>query len=216
MMSPCDGVAERVACGEPLAELASHADDCPRCQSLLAAQSLLATGVGHAGRSVEPARGFTARMTVVASQRLVTRHRRRVVGYASLSATAAAMLTFALVREPSRPAPQAVAEPQDPVAAEALPAIAAPKQQDLAGAKDPWLTPDEVAAIGEQGDHDARALLVLARSHAAPVSADWDKIERPLRPYRQLLLEVGMALPPDDGATRDVELPDDDDDEGER
>ena len=181
MMSPCDGVAERLACGEPLAELAPHAEDCPRCQGLLAAERQLTACVSGPGRSVEPARGFTARMTVVASQRLVSRHRWRVASYATLSAAAAAMLTFALVREPARPAQ---------VAERAEAGRAPQPAAKLPG--EPIANPWEAGRAPGPGesDEDARELLILARSYAAPVSANWREIEWPLRAYRQLLSQV--------------------------
>lgn len=177
MMSPCDGVAERLACGEPLAELADHAEECPRCQGLFAAQRLLTQRSSNMG---EPARGFTSRMTVMANQRLVTRHRRRVVGYAALSAAAAAMLTFALVRDPQKESPSAAArQPYETQPVAELPA----------GGNDqpsPWDAPNAEA----DAEEEARALLALARTYAAPVSADWDAIEKPLSAYRQLLRRV--------------------------
>lgn len=187
MMSPCDGVAERLASGEPLAELAVHAEECPRCQGLFAAQRLLTQRSGDLG---EPARGFTARMTAVANQRLVTRHRRRVVGYAALSAAAAAMLTFALVREPQKAAPTMAA--QNPY--EAQPVAELPS-----GGTDepsPWDAPNAEA----DADEEVRALLVLARTYADPVSADWHAIEKPLSAYRQLLRRVEhLSSTPDAG-----------------
>jgi hypothetical protein len=73
MMAPCDVVAERLALDEPLAELTQHADDCPRCQGLLAAQRSLR---GSRRADATPAQGFAARMTVQANQRLVVRRRR--------------------------------------------------------------------------------------------------------------------------------------------
>jgi hypothetical protein len=177
MMSPCDGVAERLACGEPLAELAAHAEDCPRCGSLLATQRLLAAGA-TGGRSLEPSPGFTSRMTVMAGHRLVSRQRRRIAGYAALSAGAAAMLTFAVMRTPERgsaPAPVAQRERKDvlPASAGANP----PVEQN------PWEAPVAERDTGEE----ELELTSLAHSYADPVSADWSEIERPLLPYRQLL-----------------------------
>lgn len=177
MMSPCDAVAERLASGEPLAELAVHGEECPRCQGLFAAQRLLAERPRGAS---EPARGFTARMTAVANQRLVTRHRRRVVGYAALSAAAAAMLTFALVREPQKAAPTTAArQPYETQPVAELPAGGSDEPS-------PWDAPGAEA----DAEEEARALVTLARTYAAPVAADWRTIERPLSAYRQLLRRV--------------------------
>lgn len=186
MMSACERVAERIACGEALAELEQHASDCPRCQGLLATERLLTAGVSSSGGSVEPVRGFTARMTAVASHRLVSRHRRRVAGYATLSAAAAAMLTFALVREPGRSSSQPGA---DEVAAARNPLAPLPAAQPAA--QNPWDSGDPGAA----GDEDARELLLLARTASLPISADWRQIERPLRPYRDLLQHLDATAP---------------------
>lgn len=197
MMSPCDQVAERIALDEPLAELTQHADDCPRCQGLLAAQRMIS---GHR-RDDTPAHGFAARMTVAANQRLVVRHRRRVAGYAGLSAAAAALVTFFLVREPAKQAPP-------PVAASQLKSDAPAEDDDREPPKDPWQSddereavepsevPDEVTdenqdALDASRDEDAQALYRMYKLHAMPVHAKWKKIEAPLRPYQRLLEEAG-------------------------
>jgi hypothetical protein len=199
MMSLCDAVAERLACGEPLAELSQHAEDCPRCQGLLMAQRTLA---GGSAGSVEPAQGFTSRMTVAASQRLVTRHRRRVIGYATLSAAAAALATFALVREPT---PETSASNQIAGDKANPPTTDRPVDNQAAAATrkldDPWRSevPDQEPVAedvaredqaSDQFDEEVRALYVLSRSHSAPLSADWREIERPLQPYAHLLRRV--------------------------
>lgn len=196
MMSPCDQVAERIALDEPLAELTQHADDCPRCQGLLAAQLM----ISNHRRDETPAHGFAARMTVAANQRLVVRHRRRVVGYAGLSAAAAALVTFFLVREPAKQA-------QPPVAASQLKSDSPVEQQDEETPKDPWQSddradedpsevPDEMtdeddAALDSEPDEDVQALYRMYKLHAMPVHAKWKKIEAPLRPYQRLLDEQG-------------------------
>lgn len=197
MMSPCDQVAERIALDEPLAELTQHADDCPRCQGLLAAQRMIS---GHR-RDDTPAHGFAARMTVAANQRLVVRQRRRVAGYAGLSAAAAALVTFFLVREPAKQAP--------PVAATQLKSDSPGEDDDSTPPKDPWQSdddereavepsevPDEATddnqdALDESRDEDAQALYRMYKLHAMPVHAKWKKIEAPLRPYQRLLEEAG-------------------------
>lgn len=201
MMSPCDQVAERIALDEPLAELTQHADDCPRCQGLLAAQRMISS---HR-RDDTPAHGFAARMTVAANQRLVVRHRRRVAGYAGLSAAAAALVTFFLVREPAKQAPP-------PVAATQLKSDSPAEDDDSTPPEDPWQSDDEreavepsevpdeatdeatddaVDALEEGRDEDAQALYRMYKLHAIPVHAKWKKIEAPLRPYQRLLEEAG-------------------------
>lgn len=96
MTSTCDAVAERVALGEPLAELDEHVSSCEGCQRLVA----MPTQLGAIRHSVDPGLGFSARMTVGAQQRLVARRRRRIA--AGLAATVAAGMigVFAITREP--------------------------------------------------------------------------------------------------------------------
>lgn len=201
MMSPCDVVAERLALDEPLAELSQHADDCPRCQGLLAAQRTLS------GQRLDsaPAHGFASRMTVAANQRLVVRHRRRVAGYASLSAAAAALLTFFLVREPARPASSEVAATQLKSDSPTAPTAEAPSNQP-----DPWQSEDDEDAaddveqpepsevpeeptVEELGayDEEAMELYRLSKLYAMPRHAKWKRIEAPLDPYKRLLQTAG-------------------------
>lgn len=192
MMSPCDQVAERLALDEPLAELTQHADDCPRCQGLLAAQLM----ISNHRRDETPAHGFAARMTVAANQRLVVRHRRRVVGYAGLSAAAAAMVTFFLVREPAKQTPPPVAASQlkneQPAERPTEDAPDDPWQSDDAAAEDPSevLEDDSDALNGPSADEDVQALYRTYMLHVMPVQAKWKKIEAPLRPYQRLLDEL--------------------------
>ncbi len=206
MMSPCDVVAERLALDEPLAELAQHADDCPRCQGLLAVQRSLSQSTSRRGDPT-PAHGFASRMTVAANQRLVVRQRRRVVGYAALSAAAAAMVTFLVVRQPDpqQPAPVAASQPRLDEAAElpdpwkdgerpAQPSeIEAPDESpdeaaELPSPDEPIV--DEAAELEGQPDEDAQALFQMSQGAARPVSANWKKIEAPLSAYDRLLQQV--------------------------
>jgi hypothetical protein len=142
-------------------------------------------------RSVEPMQGFSSRMTVAASQRLVTRQRRRVVGYATLSAAAAALATFALVHEPAKLEPPVAASVPAPVE-EPPPAAELP---DKGPWRDPWRTEAHDAPIAEAPvdpaqDADVRALLSLSRHYDEPTTADWDHIGKALNPYRRLLRRV--------------------------
>ena len=111
MMSTCDDVAERIAVGEPLAELDEHVSSCARCKRLVA----MPTQLGATRHSVDPGLGFSARMTVGAQHRLGVRRRRRIA--AGLAATVAAGMfgVFAITREPE------VSEVQAPAVAERLP-----------------------------------------------------------------------------------------------
>lgn len=192
-MPPCDVVAERLALGEPMAELTQHADDCPRCQGLLSVQRALTTS---SRGDATPAHGFASRMTVAANQRLVVRHRRRVAGYAMLSAAVAAMVTFVIVREPDKATPSTIAatdlERPDPA-----------NPEDRADVPDPWRepnpaeTPDEMPSPDEpveellEHDDDAYALHILSETAGARLSADWERIEeKPMRAYERLLEQV--------------------------
>jgi len=104
MMSTCDAVAERIALGEPLAELDEHVSSCTSCQRLVA----MPTQLVATRHSVDPGLGFSARMTVGAQHRLVVRRRRRIA--AGLAATVAAGMigVFAITRAPE-PQQQALA-----------------------------------------------------------------------------------------------------------
>jgi hypothetical protein len=110
-MSTCDSVAERIALGEPLAELDEHVSSCQRCTRLVAMPGAL----GATRHSVDPGLGFSARMTVGAQQKLVVRRRRRIA--AGLAATVAAGMigVFAFTREPAH------VQQQQPAVAENLP-----------------------------------------------------------------------------------------------
>lgn len=95
----CETVAERVALGEPLGELATHATTCERCKLVVDMPAKL----GATRHEVDPGLGFAARMTVGAQQRIQTRRRRRVA--AALGTTVAAGLVgvLLLTRAPSAP-----------------------------------------------------------------------------------------------------------------
>ncbi len=160
MTSTCDSVAERLALGEPLAELGEHASACERCQRLVAMTGQL-VATRHA---VDPGLGFSARMTVGAQHRLVVRRRRRIA--AGLAATVAAGMlgVFVVTREPSvQPVPE------QPAAA--LDTNKQPKPDDT--------TLDEA---------DAKALIELSDTkRSRRLSAHWARIQRPLAPYKKLV-----------------------------
>jgi hypothetical protein len=111
MSKPCEVVAERVALGESIGELADHAAQCARCRRLAALPSEL----GAMRQEADPGLGFAARMTAGAQQRIIVRRRRRVATAAIAAAAAASLLTFALTREPAQTSPQPAAELKQPV-----------------------------------------------------------------------------------------------------
>lgn len=192
MMAPCDVVAERLALDEPLAELTQHADDCPRCQGLLAAQRSLTAG--RRGDAT-PAHGFASRMTVAANQRLAVRHRRRVAGYAMLSAAVAALVTFVVMRDPakaSQPPAVGASQPVEPGPEEALRDPWKAPAEEPREMRDEPSPPDEPSPEESSGpDDEAYLLRVLSQTSDAPLSADWKKIEAPLSRYDHLLQQVG-------------------------
>lgn len=163
MMSHCDSIAERVALGEPLAELAEHAATCARCQRVIEMPARL--GATH--HEVDPGLGFAARITAGAQQRIAVRRRRRLA--AGLAATVAAGMVgvFAITREPPTPAPAPVA---------VAPVVDDDTARDL-----------EPPAV-ELEDAELAGLVRLADTkRSRRLSAHWARIQRPLAPYKQLV-----------------------------
>jgi hypothetical protein len=171
MISSCDLVAERVALGEPLGELAEHAATCPRCRRIAALPGELAAS--H--RTADPGLGFSARITAGAQHRLIVRRRqRRTVAAASVVA-AAALVMIVVAREDDRSVAIDIPHLQLPASA-----------TDTTGIHDPWKDPAD-----ERIDPDVRALVHLAHvERTSRVSAHWARIDRPLAPYRALLRGV--------------------------
>lgn len=169
--SPCDVVAERVALGDALGELAAHAETCDACRGLVATAAHL--GVAHeAGEPRrEPGLGFAARMTVGAQHRLDVRRKRRVMAGAGLAVAAAAVGVFVVTRTPASTAPD---QPEAP-----RPAVALERDDSRPPVADP------------ADPQTADALRTLVRfsdvEHNLHVSAHWRRIERPLAPYRIVL-----------------------------
>ncbi|MBA3457711.1 MAG: hypothetical protein H0T42_31805 [Deltaproteobacteria bacterium] len=162
MMTTCDSVAERVALGEPLGELAEHAASCDRCRGVVA----LPAKLGATRHDIDPGLGFAARMTVGAQNRIAVRHRRRVATGLAASVAAGALAVFLFTRTSGHaPAPTPVAtdttqRPPDPV-------------------------------VEPTTDEDLAALIKLADvDRSSRLAADWSQIEKPLRPYRKLLQGV--------------------------
>jgi hypothetical protein len=165
--SLCDQVTERVALGEPLAELSEHVSSCESCQGLVAVSDKL--GATH--HAVDPGLGFSARMTVGAQHLLGVRRRRRLA--AGLAATVATGMfgVFVVARSPD--APSSVDNKQ---------VIAPPTKLEAEPSKD---TPSEL------GDADLAALVDLADTErSSHLSAHWGHIRKPLSPYKKLLKGV--------------------------
>jgi hypothetical protein len=159
-LSLCEQVAERVALGESLGELAEHVESCTSCRGLVAISGKL----GAAHHAVDPGLGFTARMTVGAQHRLAVRRRRRIaVGLAATVATGA-FGVFVVTRghEP------------EPVAFQ-LPELRMPQPEQPTPPDD-----EDLAALIQLADVD----------HASRVSAPWSEIKKPLAPYKKLLKGV--------------------------
>jgi hypothetical protein len=156
----CDDVAERVALGESLAELAEHAATCTTCQPLVA----MATRLAAARHDVDPGLGFSARMTVGAQHRIAVRRRRRLaVGFAATVA-ASSLGVFVVTRAPQAEHSQLGVAPPQPAHE--------PAEQPLGD--------DDLAALVQLADVD----------QARHLSARWGHIERPLAPYRTLIRRV--------------------------
>jgi hypothetical protein len=171
MSDPCEVVVERVALGEPLGDLAEHAQGCARCRRIAA----LPTELGAAHRDSDPGAGFSARMTAGAQTRIVVRKRRRIAGAVAAAVAVTTLGAFALTREP---APQKLAETPVQRDDNAPTPAAQDQDKDKDIKQDPWREPADT-------DEDVRALVQLADTHRSrKLSANWRRIERPLAAYR--------------------------------
>lgn len=165
MMSSCDYVAERVALGEPLEELAPHVAECERCQTLVAMPEKL----GATRRQVDPGLGFAARMTIGAQHKITVRRRQRLAASLAGTTAIAAVGVFVLTRTPEP-------EPARPAAVIDVPSTES---------NDPT---QPAAALAES---EAITLVRLAdTSRSRRLSAHWARIQRPLAPYRKLVKGV--------------------------
>lgn len=125
-----------------------------------AALVAMPSALARSARGVEPGVGFSARMQVGARQRITRRHRRRVT-VSVLGALAAAVVIFFGVQRATRVERANLA--LQPLGAQTT-------------------TPVESARI--------RDLLDNARfDRAMAPAADWRAIEKPLRPYRAVLVQ---------------------------
>jgi hypothetical protein len=157
MTPQCDAVAERTALGESLGELAEHVAGCARCQRVVAMPGQL--GATH--HEIDPGLGFSARMTVGAQQRIAVRRRRRLAAGLAASVAAGALGVVVMTRAPDAPAP---------VVSVQLPEV---KQ-------DPPAVPLD--------ESDLQVLVGLSDTgRTTRMSARWNRIEKPLAPYRKLM-----------------------------
>src|SRR5436305_13165513 len=95
-MKICDQVAERVALGEQLGDLADHAAECPHCKRLIA----LPVELGMLAREADPGMGFASRMTAGAQHRITVRRHQRYAAGGGLAVAAAAAIALLVVRQP--------------------------------------------------------------------------------------------------------------------
>lgn len=162
MMTVCEALAERVALGEPLGELAEHAATCERCRGVID----LPAKLGATRHEVDPGLGFAARMTVGAQHRIAARRRRRVATGLAATVAASALAVFVFTRAPeTRP------------------------ENTLVSTDTTQPTPDPIVA--PTAEADLAALIHLSDvDRSSRLSADWSTIEKPLRPYRGLLQGV--------------------------
>jgi hypothetical protein len=166
MMSSCDYVAERVALGEPLEELAPHVAECARCQALVAMPEKL----GAARRAVDPGLGFAARMTIGAQHKITVRRRQRLAASLAGTTAIAAVGVFFITRTPDP-------EPARPAVVIDVPSI-----------EKPDVDVQPAAALAES---EAITLVRLADTQRSRrLSAHWARIQRPLAPYKKLVKGV--------------------------
>ena len=113
----CETVAERVALGEPLAEVATHATTCARCKLVVGMPEKL----GATRHEVDPGLGFAARMTIGAQQQIQTRRRRRVAAVMGSSVAAALVAVLFITKSagPGQPQPSTTDQVTEPVAEKA-------------------------------------------------------------------------------------------------
>lgn len=157
----CDGVAERIALGEDLGELAEHAGSCARCQRVVAISGQL--GATH--HDVDPGLGFAARMTVGAQHRIAVRRRRRVAVALAGTVAASALGVVFVTRSPE---------------------VAMPPDNRNIAAEMPRGSDEQPLA-----DEELEMLVDYANTERSmKMTADWRRIDRPLSPYRRLIKGV--------------------------
>ena len=124
--------------------------------------------LGATGHAADPGIGFSSRVTAGAQHRIAVRHRNRIVLASVMSAAAAAMMVLVATHRSA-----------DPGVAFHMPSLDKYKPAVMPP-RDPW-KPREV-------DPDVRALVDLADVDSdLHFSANWGRIEKPLRPYKAVL-----------------------------
>lgn len=172
--NPCEVVAERVALGESLGDVADHAASCPRCRAIAA----LPTEIGAVHREADPGIGFTARMTAGAQHRVSVRRRRRVAAGLATAVAATTLGVFIVTRAPTRTA--AIEPPVPPT----LPAT-----KDDKSTNDPW-DPDQERPTTDDDDDLASLVYFADTDRAATYTANWKEIAAPVHPYRKVVERV--------------------------
>jgi len=162
----CDQVAERVALGEALGELAEHVEGCAGCKNLIATSSKL----GATRHAVDPGLGFTARMTVGAQHRIAARRRQRLAVGLAATVVSGAFGVFLVTRTP---------EPVKP-ALEIPTRLTSPTPEDEQNKPPVASDDDDLAMLVQLADVES----------SSRASAKWRHITRPLAPYKRLLKEV--------------------------
>jgi hypothetical protein len=177
MTDPCNLVVERLALGEPLADVAPHVATCARCRRVVEASALL----GGTHRDAEPGLGFASRMTAGAQERLVIRRRRRIAGGIVGVALVASLAAFVVARPGASSDGPATAAIQPTKATE-------PTTSRDAGPDQP--TPHHHGQV----DDDVATLVHLANvDRSRSLSARWARIEKSLSPYRALVAHAGAT-----------------------
>ena len=165
MMSPCDQVTERIALGEPLADVEAHVATCPACSRLVSLPGLVAASA-HAA---EPNPGFAVRTAAGARQKLVTRRRRRIATNAVAALAAVALGIWAVQDPVDRPLMQRPA------------AMDLPSQpQPVSSSEDQ--APEEIRVTDE--DLGTELVRISDPDRVMRPSRQWREAEAPLAPYR--------------------------------
>lgn len=159
----CESVAERIALGEAIGELADHVATCERCQRVVE----LSTQLGATRTPIDPGLGFSARMTAGAQQRIVTRRHRRIATGVIAGMAASVAVVFLVTRDPGLKTSSVAVEHPTPTHETSPPPN-----------PDPTPTADaDLAALVRWSD----------TKRSRRLSAHWAKIQRPLAPYRDLI-----------------------------
>jgi hypothetical protein len=167
MKEVCGTVAERVALGEPLGDAAEHAATCARCRRVVALPIELGASHGEA----DPGIGFPARVTAGAQKRIVVRRRRRIAATLAAGIAATTLGVVFLTRD-GAPVGEQTAQ---------TPAPATETHQKKG-------SDDVPAPTADEDQENLKFLVKMARADRnAHASARWNRIEKPLAPYKHLV-----------------------------